>query len=160
MEEKGSNGGALLIVLMVIMALLLCCSFVGIYLMMVQTNELRDEVNELKDNKEDSNEEKIESSTKCKSIVGAYYAEVVDGNLHMKQTYSFSADGTFITYVENGGASNGTYTLNDGVITFKQSPEVGPSSESFAFSRNVSDDCKIIYVNEDNLKYELKRMEQ
>ena len=163
MEKEKDSGNVLLIGLMIILVLLMCGAFVGMFFMMKEADELRSEINELKEEKTENGSEKESSgSTKCKSIVGAYYAEVIDGNLHMKQTYSFSADGTFITYVENGGASNGTYTLNDGVINFKQKYEIGPVSEHevISYSYNVSDDCKTIYVNDENLKYELKLINQ
>ena len=159
--EKEKNGSVLLIVLMVILILLMCGSFVGMFFMMKEAENLREEVNELKEEKNENKEEsKQEESAKCKSVVGAYYAEVIDGNLHMKQTYSFNSDGTFVTYVENGGATNGTYTLVDGVINFKQKPEVGPQDEVLEYSRVVSDDCKTIYVNDSGLSYELKLISQ
>lgn len=159
MEKEKNSGNILLIVLMIILVLLMCGAFVGMFFMMKEAENLRSEINELKEEKETvSDEKETVESTKCKSIVGAYYAEVIDGNLHMKQTYSFSADGTYITYVENGGATNGTYTLANGVINFNQKPEVGPVNEYISYSYTVSDDCKTIYVNDTNLKYELKRI--
>lgn len=162
MEKEKDRGNIILIVLMIILVLLMCGAFVGMFFMMKEADNLRSEINELKEEKQsdasEKEENKQEGSTKCKSIVGAYYAEVIQDNLHMKQTYSFSADGTYITYVENGGATNGTYTLVDGVINFKQKYEIGPEHEVMTFSRNVSDDCSIIYVNEENLSYELKRV--
>ena len=163
MEKEKDRGNIVLVILMIILVLLMCGAFVGMFFMMKEAENLRSEINELKDEKETvSDEKETVESTKCKSIVGAYYAEVIDGNLHMKKTYSFSTDGTFITYVENGGASNGTYTLNDGVINFKQKYEIGPVSEHevISYSYNVSDDCKTIYVNDENLKYELKLINQ
>ena len=161
MEKEKDGGNILLVVLMIILVLLMCGAFVGMFFMMKEAEDLRSEINELKEEKNnDSGKNESLESTKCKSVVGAYFAEVIDGNLHMKQTYSFSSDGTFITYVENGGGSNGTYTLTDGVINFKQRPELGPENEIITYSRTVSDDCKTIYVNDENLKYELKRISE
>lgn len=163
MEKEKDKGNGLLIILMIILALLMCASFVGMFFMMKEADNLRSELNELKEEKNTDDNEKEENkpveSTKCKSVVGSYYAEVIEGNLHMKQTYSFNADGTFITYVENGGGANGTYTLVDGVINFSQGPEVGPAEHIVTYSRSVSDDCKSIYVNDNNLNYVLKRVE-
>ncbi len=163
--KKEKNGSGLLIVLMIIMIILMACAFVGLFLMMRQANEMRDELNEIKEtngSKQEvsKDENKPNTSTKCKSVVGAYYAEVNQGNLHMKQTYSFSEDGSFITYVENGGGANGTYTLTNGTIYFTQKPELGPSNETVTYFYEVSDDCKTIYVSNESLTYELKRIEQ
>lgn len=159
MEKEKDRGNIVLVILMIILVLLMCGAFVGMFFMMKEAENLRSEINELKEEKETvSDEKEMVESTKCKSIVGAYYAEVIDTNLHMKQTYSFSADGTYITYVENGGATNGTYVLKDGVINFTQKIELGPENETVTYSRTVSDDCKTIYVNEESLKYELKRI--
>lgn len=159
--KKEKDGSTLLVVLMIIMIILMCAAFVGLFLMMKQANELRDELDEIKEEKKENKEEnKAESSTKCKSVVGAYYAEVIDTNLHMKQTYSFSEDGSYITFVENGGATNGTYTLSNGTIYFTQKPELGPENETATFFYEVSDDCKTIYVKDEYNNYELKRIEE
>ena len=164
-NEKSS--GALLVVLMVIMIVLMCGAFVGLFFMMKQADELKTEISELKGGSEDesnknevSGENKQETSSKCKSIVGAYYAEVIEGNLHMKQTYSFSSDGSYVTYVENGGGTNGTYVLSNGTVYLTQKPELGPSNETSTFFYEVSDDCNTIYVRDPYINYDLKKVQQ
>ena len=127
---------------------------------MKEAEGLREEINELKENKNETGESEEIASAKCKSVVGTYNAEVIEGNLHMKQTYSFSADGSYVTYVENSEGTSGTYSLIDGVVNFKQKPVYGPVYEYIEYSYTVSNDCKTIYVKNDTLSYELKLVNQ
>lgn len=45
------------------------------------------------------------------------------------------------------------------MVYLTQKPELGPSNETSTFFYEVSDDCNTIYVSNESLYYELKKVQ-
>ena len=165
MENKEKNSNTGFIIMIVVMAILLVGALGGMYLMMKETKSLKEEVEGLKESndnltEEDNTNDDTVVDTKCSSVVGKYYGELINDSLHMKKTYVFSEDGSYITYVEAGGVTSGTYTVTEGVINFIQKAELAPEDEKYTYSYSVSDDCKTIAASSDGMEYTLTLVEE
>lgn len=96
---------------------------------------------------------------KCNSLSGKYYGELIEGNLYMKQTYTFNKDGSYTNFVENSEGSSGYYIVSNGSIFFMQKPSLGPSNSVSTFFYDISDDCKTITAYAGESRYTLSKVE-
>ena len=153
-REKKSGAGMLIFIL--IMVILFGVTFGYVYALSEEMQILRDEFNELKgDSGKSSSKNEV---TGCSVLEGEYYGELVNGNLNMKQTYTFDKDGSYITFVANGGGTGGYYKVVGGKIYFSQRPELGYSNELYNYFYSISDDCKTITAYAGELEYKLNKV--
>lgn len=101
----------------------------------------------------------VNQSKKCNNLDGKYYGELVEGNLHMKQTYVFSSDGSYITWIENSEGNNGYYLVANGSVYFMQKSSMGPSNVISTYYFEISDDCKTLTAYSEGNSYTLTKVE-
>lgn len=99
------------------------------------------------------------STGKCGAVDGKYYGELIDTNLHMKQTYIFSSDGSYVSWAENSEGNSGYYVVADGSIYFLQKPTYGFDNSLNTFYYSISDDCKTITAYAGEKSYTLTKVE-
>ena len=127
-----------------------------------ELKDLKNEVSILKgENVEDNSGDNTinNTNTKCSNLDGKYYGELIDDNLYMRQTYVFSSDGSYTTWVENGGVTSGYYIVSNGSIYFFQKPELGPSDALNNYYFDISDDCNSITAYAGLDQYTLNKVE-
>jgi len=110
------------------------------------SEELDDNSNNLEE--EDDNQSSEENVSSC--VVGTYYGEA-SGTSSMnsmitynyKYRYTFNEDGTYSADFNGVSGENGTYTLENGILTVSHLPEVGPG-EMLTSPLELSSDCSYI----------------
>lgn len=155
---KKRDGGFGKFILTLVFTVLLVVTFGYVYALKKEIDGLKADFKEIKESNTDVKQEN-NTNDECLCLDGKYYGELSNGLINMKQTYIFKKDGSYLTYVENGGGTGGYYKIVDGYIYFNQRPELGPSNDIYNYYFTLADDCKSIEAYYEEVTYTLNLVE-